>query len=191
MDTINLIIGINIVLMFVANLGAAKKGIRSRIGQTKEKPKGFFQTYPPYIATLILILLIISLFRLGTLDYNGFQLIRMTGAGLYVLSSWMQVWIYRTLGDNYSQDIVIYKNHQLIEKGLYRYIRHPYYLFQILMDIGAVFATLSYLLVPIVVLEIPILIIRGKIEEKLLLKHFPGTFEKYRNHTGFILPFIG
>ena len=87
--------------------------------------------------------------------------------------------------------IVIYKNHKLIEKGLYRYIRHPYYLFQILMDIGAAFATLSYILLPLSLLELPLLLIRGRIEDKLLAKHFPKEFEKYRKRTGFFLPFIG
>jgi protein-S-isoprenylcysteine O-methyltransferase Ste14 len=109
---------------------------------------------------------------------------------IYLVASWGQVAVYRSLGESYSQDIVILKNHRLVQKGLYKYIRHPYYLLQILSDLGSSLALLSYLVFPLALIEIPILISRAKVEERLLQKHFPEQFKGFRNKTGFILPFI-
>lgn len=192
MDPLNIIVGLNIIAIFGANIGAAKKGIRSHIGETKERPKGFFQTVPPLLATLLLVMLIIALFQVGTFtEYAKWQPYRLAGLLFYLVSSWTQVALYRRLGDNYSQDIVIFKKHKLIQDGLYKYIRHPYYLFQILSDLGAAVATLSFLVLPLAVIEIPILIKRALIEEGLLEKHFPEQFKQYRKKAGFFLPFIG
>lgn len=199
MDPINILVGLNIIAIFGANVNAAKKGIRSQIGVVKEKPKGFLQFFPPLLATLILVILIITVFGPGTLgDFERLknfaavmQPYRYIGLVLYLLASWGQVMVYRSLGENYSQDIVILKNHHLVQGGLYRYIRHPYYLLQIISDTSAAVALLSYIILPLAIIEIPILIMRAKIEEQLLQKHFPEQFKKFAQKTSFMLPFIG
>jgi protein-S-isoprenylcysteine O-methyltransferase Ste14 len=59
------------------------------------------------------------------------------------------------------------------------------------MDLGAAFALLSYIILPIALLEIPFLILRANLEEKLLAKYFKNEFEDYKKKSGFLLPFIG
>ena len=46
MDPINIFTGLNIIAAFVANLGGAKKGLRSSVVGTKEKPKTYLQSVP-------------------------------------------------------------------------------------------------------------------------------------------------
>lgn len=199
MDPINILVGLNLILIFGANLGAAKKGIRSQIGAVKEKPKGFLQIFPPLLATIILVLLILAVFGVGTLsDFDGLKALllklqpyRYLGLLVYFAASWGQVIVYKTMGESYSQDIVIMKNHKLIQSGLFKYLRHPYYLLQILSDLGSSFCLFSYLVFPLALIEIPILISRAKIEEQLLQKHFPEQFKSFRQKAGFMLPFIG
>ena len=68
-------------------------------------------------------------------------------------------------------------------------IRHPQYLSQIVIDLGGAFATLSYVLLPLAIIQIPLLILRARFEEKLMEKHFKQEFTDYKKRTSFILPF--
>lgn len=192
MDPINIVIGLNIIATFGANYSGAKKGFKSKVGAFKDKPKTYLQWLPLTFSTLTLLLLIISVFQLGTIEYTEeYQMIRYIGLAFYLLFSWMQVWAFKVLGENYSQEILIIKNHQLITKGPFKLIRHPQYLSQILMDLGAAAATLSFILLPVALIQIPFLFMRAALEDNLLQKHFGEDWKSYKQKTGSFLPFIG
>ena len=192
MDPINIIVGLNIIATFGANVSGAKKGFKSKIGATKEKPKTYLQRLPVILSTLTLIGLIISVFQIGTLEYKlDYILIRYIGLAIYLVFSWIQVWAYKSLGENYSQDILIKKDHQLVKKGPFRIVRHPQYLSQILIDLGGAAATLSYIVAPLAIVQIPFIIMRASLEDKLLAKYFTDEFVLYKKKSGFIFPFIG
>ncbi|HCY75910.1 MAG TPA: hypothetical protein DHV28_08305 [Ignavibacteriales bacterium] len=192
MDPINIIIGLNIIATFGANIGAAKKGIKDKVGVFKDKPKTYLQTYPILLSTITLVLLIISLFQIGTFEYTSeYQILRIIGLLIYLVFSWVQIWATKTLGENYTQDIAIKKNHQLITNGPFKFIRHPQYLSQILLDLGGAAATLSFILAPLALIQIPFLFLRASFEDKLLEKHFGENFRLYRKKSGMILPFVG
>lgn len=192
MDPINIIIGLNIIATFGANVGAAKKGVKDKVGVFKEKPKTYLQTLPLFLSTIALVVLIVSLFQIGTLEYKTeYQIFRVIGLAFYLIFSWVQIWATKVLGDNYSQDIAIKKSHQLITSGPFKFIRHPQYLSQILMDLGGAVATLSFILAPLVLIQIPFLFLRASLEDKLLEKHFSNTFKEFKKKTGMIFPFIG
>jgi protein-S-isoprenylcysteine O-methyltransferase Ste14 len=193
MDPINIIILLNIIATFGANLTGAKKGLKSTVTPVKERPKTYLQKLPLALATITLVVLILSVFQVGTLGYSEnlhLNNYRIAGLIIYLLFSWIQIWSYKSLGENYSQDVVIFKDHKLADKGPFKMIRHPQYLSQILVDLGGGFATLSYILIPIAIIQIPILIMRASFEEKLLSKHFKEEFEQYKKTRGFMIPFI-
>ncbi len=191
MDPINIIIGLNIIATFSANIGAAKQGVKEKIGVFKDKPKTYLQTLPLLLSTITLVILIISLFQVGTLEYKQEnQIIRISGLIFYLFFSWVQIWSVKTLGENYSQDIAIKKNHKLITNGPFKIVRHPQYLSQFLMDIGAAVATLSFILAPIALIQIPFLFKRAALEDKLLEKHFGDNFKDFKKKKGQIFPFI-
>jgi protein-S-isoprenylcysteine O-methyltransferase Ste14 len=192
MDPINIIIGLNIIATFGANYAGAKKGVKTKIGAYKEKPKTYLQWLPLTFSTITLLLLIVSVFQVGTLEYaEEYQTIRYIGLVFYLVFSWVQIWAFKTLGENYAQEILIMKDHQLITKGPFKLIRHPQYLSQMLMDLGAAAATLSFILLPVAIIQIPFLFMRAFLEDKLLAKHFGENWKLYKQKTGSILPFIG
>ena len=86
---------------------------------------------------------------------------------------------------------MIKKKHELVTKGPFKLIRHPQYLCQILLDIGAAAATLGYIVGGLALIEIPVYIIRASMEDKLLAKHFAEKFSEYKKKSGFMIPFIG
>jgi protein-S-isoprenylcysteine O-methyltransferase Ste14 len=195
MDPINLLLAINLFVTISANFSGARKGFKTSITKVVERPKTFLQKYPPNLAALILVLIIISVFKVGTLTgiyETRFNSLRIAGLVIFIVFSWIQIWSYKLLGSSYSQDIVIQKNHKIITSGIYKIIRHPQYLSQILSDLGAAIALLSYIALPFVLLlEIPLFIMRAMLEEKLLMKHFGEEYLSYKNKSGFMIPFIG
>jgi len=93
-----------------------------------------------------------------------------------------------SLGDNWANHIKIYEKHELIEKGMYKYIRHPLYSSIIFMFYGASLVysnTISFIAVTFIF--IPFMYYRAKQEEKLLLETFP-EYTKYKRRVGMFLP---
>ena len=192
MDPINIIILLNVIATFGANVSGAKKGLKSKVSVIKEKPKTFLQKFPPILSAVTLIVLILGVFQIGTLEYmKEHNAIRLIGLPVYLIFSWIQVWAFKSLGDNYSQDIIIKKDHQLVTTGPFRYIRHPQYFSQILINIGGTAATVSYVLGILTLVEIPIYVMRALLEDKMLAKHFAEQFSAYKKKSGFMIPFIG
>jgi protein-S-isoprenylcysteine O-methyltransferase Ste14 len=192
MDPINIIIFLNVIATFGANVTGAKRGLKSTVSEIKEKPKTYLQKFPPILSMLSLVALILAVFQIGTLEYlNEYNVIRYIGLVVYLVFSWVQVWSFKTLGDNYSQEVILKKNHELVTKGPFKIIRHPQYLCQILLDLGATAATLGYIVGFLALIEIPIYILRASLEDNLLAKYFAEKFSDYKKKSGFMIPFIG
>ena len=192
MDPINIIVGLNIIATFGANVSGAKKGFKSKISDVKEKPKTYLQSFPVVLSTLALVALILAVFQVGTLEYTeSYNTIRIIGLLIYLMFSWIQVWAFKSLGENFAQDILIKKNHKLVTDGPFKFIRHPQYFSQIFIDLGAAAATLSFIVAPIAIIQIPFIFLRASLEDKLLLKHFSDEFSTYKKKSGLIIPFIG
>ncbi len=195
MDPINIILAVNLFVSMSANMSGAKKGIKAKLSTVTSMPKTYLQRIPPNVAAFVLILIIAAIFNLGTFaeETKGEYLaIRIIGLLIFIVFSWVQVAAFKALGENYSQDIVIFKKHELINDGIYKVTRHPQYVSQLLSDLGAGVALMGYLIIPIVILvEIPLFILRAKAEEKLFLEHFTEDFVEYKRKSGFFIPFIG
>lgn len=192
MDPINIIIGLNIIATFGANVSGAKKGFKSKIGEAREKPKTYLQNLPVILSTVALVGLILAVFQVGTLEYGAdHNTIRYIGLIVYLAFSWIQIWALKSLGESFSQDILIKKNHQLVTKGPFKFIRHPQYLSQILIDLGGAAATLSFIVAPLAIIQIPFIFLRASLEDKLLSKYFSDEFSSYKKKSGLIFPFLG
>ncbi len=192
MDPINILIAINIVATFAANIGAAKKGVKDKLAVFRDKPKTYLQTLPLVLSTVNLLILILAVFQIGTFEYEEkYFSLRVIALIIYLIFSWIQIWSFKSLGDYYSQEIAIRKEHKIISAGPYRIIRHPQYLSQIFVDLAGASATLSYILLPLALIQIPFLILRAREEEKLFKKYLPEEFESYKKKSGFMIPFIG
>ncbi len=190
MDAIRILSGIILFLSLAGNMTGAKKGLKAAVSQYKEKPKSYLQKLPPNISALILMLIVLGIFNIGTITPEAkYDIYRIIGLVLFGLGSYLQVYSFKAMGDSYSQEVIIFNKHKLVTGGIYRFIRHPQYLFQVISDFGAAVALGSYLVLPIVVfMEIPLFVLRAKLEESLLLKHFSSEFEVYKSKAGFLLP---
>lgn len=176
MDPINLLFLINLIVLFSASLGTAKGSLKSGISSVVQKPVTWLQKTPPNILALVTLLQLAGVFGFAVQDSlisEKYLIPRVIFLLFYIIFSWLQVLAVKNLGSNYTQDIVIIKGHQLVKKGLYRFLRHPQYTFQLLADLtaGLVLASYPVLFITLFV-SVPMLIMRAKAENRLLKNHF-------------------
>jgi len=81
-------------------------------------------------------------------------------------------------------------NQRLITDGVYSHIRHPLYLGEVSRNLGfALFFSSFYGLVVMVIANI-FLIMRIKIEERMLIATFGKEYEEYMKKTHKLIPYI-
>jgi protein-S-isoprenylcysteine O-methyltransferase Ste14 len=94
------------------------------------------------------------------------------------------------LGKFWSLHVEIRTSHVLVNEGPFRWVRHPTYL-SMLLEITAVASMLN---APIslgvaVVLLVPALLMRIRIEEGALIQKFGAAYEAYRESTPSLIPY--
>jgi protein-S-isoprenylcysteine O-methyltransferase Ste14 len=96
----------------------------------------------------------------------------------------------RTLAGNWSRAVAFKEDHELITRGLYRYVRHPIYTGILLMILGtALFvgtpsAGIGFLIIVLA------LWFKLRAEEELLIEHFPREYPQYKHRTKALIPYI-
>lgn len=187
---INLIIVINIILTFSANIPLAGKAFKKKLQPIRTKAKSYLQALPRTISIVTFLLIILGLFGLGKIDSRNemINIARLISAIFFVIFSWIQIYSIKQLDEFYSPDIVIYNHHALIDKGIYRFVRHPIYSSQIFQDLFAGIALLNFpLIVLTLIVELPLYIMRTNLEEKYLEDNIEG-YTEYKKRTGCWLP---
>ena len=84
----------------------------------------------------------------------------------------------------------IVKGHQLVKDGLYKHIRHPIYLGEILRNVGFVVIFSSVYGILIVLLASVFLLFRIEIEERMLIVVFDNQYKKYKKNTKKMIPYV-
>jgi protein-S-isoprenylcysteine O-methyltransferase Ste14 len=97
----------------------------------------------------------------------------------------------RHLGKQWRLEAALSKEHELIQTGPYRWVRHPIYVSMLgmLLAIGAARAWWPLFIAGILVFLIGTEI-RVRAEERLLAERFSGAFRAYRSRTAAYLPLI-
>ncbi len=128
--------------------------------------------------------------RQGLAVFRDFDALRYVGLVLSAGGQALRLVALGELGKQYSAYITLQDNHQLVQTGIYRFIRHPLYLGLLLLFVGIPLLFRSWLAIPLFALSI-VFAARGiRQEEKLLSEHFATEFELYRRRTWRLLPYL-
>ncbi len=116
----------------------------------------------------------------------------VASAGLVLLFLGLGIYIAgrATLGKLYSEKVKIRPGHQLVTRGLYRYVRHPMYLGVILFVLSAPMILTSLYGFIIMLLLVPMLVRRIGIEEKALVSEFGEEYLEYARRTKKLIPYL-
>jgi len=118
------------------------------------------------------------------------DLARAGGAVVWVLGLGVAIWSRRTLAGNWSSDVTFKHGHELVERGPYRFARHPIYTGILLMCFGTALAIgqlhnwLGFLI------QCAGFWIKLRQEESVMLKHFPDQYPAYRKRVRALVPFV-
>lgn len=70
------------------------------------------------------------------LTFAGSEAMRYAGLALYTVGSLLALVSLRALGKQYSGYVTLQDNHELVQTGIYGFIRHPIYLRALLVAVG-------------------------------------------------------
>ena len=126
-----------------------------------------------------------------------FLLVRRTSNYAFNLIGFLLFWValfgrnysIRTLGKYHSINIEIKQDHEIIRSGLYKYLRHPYYL-SIIFEVAAIplifncyytfcFALLTY---------VPLVFVRAYLEESAMIEKIGEAFIEYKSEVNAFIP---
>jgi protein-S-isoprenylcysteine O-methyltransferase Ste14 len=148
------------------------------------------------ICSILLALAVVPMLVVCTPWLVPFQMtlsisLRIVGLLGYFASILLLWWIHATLGKNFSPDLEIAENHQLITVGPYKYVRHPMYTQFLLWAVfqGLLLAN-SFVLVFGIVAWVFFYCVRMPAEEKMMLKKFGEEYDLYALKTGRLFPKI-
>ncbi|MGA8144812.1 MAG: isoprenylcysteine carboxylmethyltransferase family protein [Candidatus Acidiferrales bacterium] len=129
--------------------------------------------------------------RLATLNRRflpDLQWIAMLGALLTVAGVTFAIWARRHIGKNWSGEVTIRQEHELIRTGPYARIRHPIYTGLLLAVAGTAIVIGEYRALVAFALIFIGFTAKAKREESLLAKEFGPALDEHRRRTGFFLP---
>jgi len=125
--------------------------------------------------------------RVGALPHWVFY----PGETLFVVGAAFTGWSYSRLGHYLSLYAEVLPDHQLIEDGPYRYIRHPGYLGAGVAVIGLGLALQSWVAVVVILVFAAVALAnRIRVEEDLMTAEIGDRYVDYKARTKRMIPFI-
>ncbi len=183
---INFVIVLGIVLIYtyvINNFINASK----RKDKKKKEVKSIVETAS--MSTFFIVIAIVVNFQIGTYQYHNiylnvfFLIVYVIGIATNLLGRYY-------LGNNWGNNIVIYKDHTLVTKGVYKIVRHPLYASIIWMIYSIGILKNNYLVLILnTIIFIPFMYYRAKQEETELKKIFK-EYNNYIDNTGMFFPNI-
>jgi len=119
-----------------------------------------------------------------------FDLVSLNGLVLLLVGSAIRVQARRTLGNYFSPVVRILPEHKLTRYGIYKYIRHPGYLGELLLyfSVPLLFHSLYGFLV--MVFLIPFILYRIRVEEQMLIEKFGDEYRDYMRKSKRFIPYV-
>jgi len=111
-------------------------------------------------------------------------------AVLCIISPLFALWARVTLGRNWSGVVTLKEGHELVERGPYRFVRHPIYTGIFTMFFATAFALGHLGGFAGTLLIFASFWIKLRDEEKLMLQQFRERYAAYRRRAKCIIPFV-
>ena len=175
----------SIVAFFVFAQVARARGVARR-GETLTRARGIAQ-YVPYF---FFVPYAVIAARPGP-EVELPVPVRSAGVVLIVVGVAFSCWAIATLGRHYDLELEIHRDHEIVQRGPYRVVRHPVYTGLMLHFAGACLATGNLVLfLGTALVTFPALYLRARVEERLLREQFGAAYDAYARRVGMLVPLL-
>ena len=116
--------------------------------------------------------------------------IAWTAVVLCIAGLLFALWARFILGRNWSSVVTLKEGHELVERGPYRFVRHPIYTGMLAMFFATALVQRHLAGFVGVLLMFASFWIKLGLEENLMLQQFPERYPEYRQRTKRIIPFV-
>jgi protein-S-isoprenylcysteine O-methyltransferase Ste14 len=117
--------------------------------------------------------------------------IRWLAVGVAAVGLSVRVWAQQVLGQFYTRTLRVGLGQGVVDRGPYAVIRHPGYAGVLGMWGGAAVASGSLIaLGAVLVLLVPAYVTRVRAEEAMLVNALGETYQRYRNRTWRLVPYL-
>ncbi len=165
---------------------------KSRVAKIAEDRKGRLETTLLVlmgIGAMLLPLLFIATPLLSFADYALHSMAFIFGTGCLALNIWLFYRSHADLGTNWSVTLQIRDEHQLVDSGVYRKIRHPMYTAIFLYAVAQVLLLANWIAGPACLIAFTLMyLFRIKPEEKMMLEKFGDQYSLYMQRTKRLVP---
>ncbi|MGO4883751.1 MAG: methyltransferase family protein [Bryobacteraceae bacterium] len=114
--------------------------------------------------------------------------VMLAGLAVEALGLWLAIWARRHLGSNWSGEITIKVDHQLIRSGPYKRLRHPIYTGLLAMYAGIAIVTGEWLAAAGFAMAVFAYWRKLRLEETNLNVAFGAEYDAYRRESWALLP---
>jgi len=162
---------------------------RGRTKVTTSRDKGSLRWLYILITVGYALSFSIGATKLGRIyEWNTFFPI---GMALVLIGLMIRIHSIRTLNQFFTYSIAKMENHKIIETGLYKFIRHPGYLGQLIIFIGISTAMSNWLSILFMMIPITIgYLYRIQVEEKFMIDQLGEDYLNYQERTNRIIPLL-
>jgi protein-S-isoprenylcysteine O-methyltransferase Ste14 len=113
------------------------------------------------------------------------------GMALTVLGLTVRIHSMLTLKQFFTYSVAKLENHTVVETGLYKFIRHPGYLGQLMIFIGLSTSLSNWLSILVMLLPVTVgYLYRIQVEERFMIEQLGDAYLKYQKRTKRIIPMI-
>jgi protein-S-isoprenylcysteine O-methyltransferase Ste14 len=158
--------------------------------------ESFFKRFVQYWLPLIIAIILLgpgewfgdSLLRENFVPHS--DLVGNIGLVFCVIGAFIACWSRYLLGKNWSLSVQRKENHELIQNGIYKLLRHPIYTGLLLLFIGNMIIVGDYRGIIAVLLVFISFWFKLLKEEKLLIETFGNQYTEYKNGTKALIPYL-
>jgi len=119
------------------------------------------------------------------------RLLTIASVLLFVVGLILRWWAIVTLGRFFTVDVTIEKDHELVERGPFRILRHPSYSGVLLAFLGFALSLRNWAALVVVLLPILVAFIyRMNVEERALSRALGSSYTEYMRRTKRLVPFV-
>jgi protein-S-isoprenylcysteine O-methyltransferase Ste14 len=113
------------------------------------------------------------------------------GIAALIVGRLLRIHCWRMLGSSFTGTVVVGPGHAVVERGAYRYVRHPSYTAGLILFVGIGLALANWIsITALLVLTIVSFLYRINVEERALVTEIGAPYLSYMQRTKRFVPFL-